>query len=53
MLALAALRAPLDAFFENVIVNADDPTLRINRLRLLTHIRSAMGKVADFGEIEG
>lgn len=53
MRALAGLRAPLDGFFETVTVNADDPTLRINRLRLLTHIRNAMGKVADFGQIEG
>jgi glycyl-tRNA synthetase beta chain len=44
---LAALRAPIDAFFENVMVNADDAALRLNRLRLLTRLRALFmrGKV--------
>ena len=51
--ALAALRAPLDTFFEDVTVNAADPDLRLNRLRLLARIGEAMGQVADFAQIEG
>jgi glycyl-tRNA synthetase beta chain len=53
MAALASLRAPVDAFFETVTVNADDPSLRRNRLRLLSRIELAMGNVADFSKIEG
>ena len=53
MTALAGLRAPIDAFFERVTVNADDPDLRVNRLRLLAAVRSVMGEVADFSRIEG
>ncbi|MGB1005721.1 MAG: DALR anticodon-binding domain-containing protein, partial [Thalassobaculaceae bacterium] len=53
MAALAALRAPLDTFFEDVTVNAADPDLRLNRLRLLARIGGAMGQVADFAQIEG
>jgi glycyl-tRNA synthetase beta chain len=53
MAALAELRAPLDAFFDKVTVNADDKALRANRLNLLTRIRSAMDRVADFSKIEG
>lgn len=52
MTALAALRAPVDEFFDRVMVNADEPELRANRLRLLALIRSALGRVADFGLIE-
>jgi glycyl-tRNA synthetase beta chain len=51
--ALAALRAPLDAFFEHVTVNDDDPNIRRNRLRLLARLRGAMNRVADFSQIEG
>ena len=51
--SLAQLRDPVDAFFEAVTVNADDPELRANRLRLLSYIRSTMGGVADFSQIEG
>jgi len=51
--ALAGLRGPLDAFFDKVTVNADDTALRLNRLNLLTRIRSAMDRVADFSKIEG
>jgi glycyl-tRNA synthetase beta chain len=53
MAALAGLRGPLDAFFDKVTVNADDAALRLNRLNLLTRIRSAMDQVADFSQIEG
>ncbi|MDF3073061.1 MAG: glyS [Alphaproteobacteria bacterium] len=53
MAALAELRGPLDAFFDKVTVNADDAALRLNRLNLLTRIRSAMDRVADFSKIEG
>ncbi len=53
MTALAALRAPVDAFFDEVTVNAEDPALRANRLRLLSRIRATMETIADFGQIEG
>jgi len=53
MSALAQLRAPVDAFFENVTVNADDADVRRNRLLLLSQIRTALGAVADFSKIEG
>jgi len=48
---LAQLRAPVDAFFEKVLVNADDAAVRQNRLRLLAQVRDAMGLVADFSLI--
>ena len=53
MLALAALRPTLDAFFDKVTVNAPDPGLRRNRLRLLARVPAAMGRAADFSQIEG
>src|SRR5690606_29132197 len=53
MRALSKLRGPVDAFFEHVTVNADDPLLRANRLRLLAQIRDALNRVADFSKIEG
>ncbi|MGY6533611.1 glycine--tRNA ligase subunit beta [Glycocaulis sp.] len=53
MRALATLRAPVDAFFEAVTVNADDPMLRRNRLVLLSRIRAAVQAVADFDRLEG
>jgi glycyl-tRNA synthetase beta chain len=53
MTALAKLRAPVDAFFEKVRVNADDPKVRVNRLRLLNRIREATLAVADFSKIAG
>ncbi|MBX3529152.1 MAG: glycine--tRNA ligase subunit beta [Rhizobiaceae bacterium] len=53
MKALATLRAPVDAFFEAVLVNADDPAVRANRLALLARIRAATGQVADFSKIAG
>ena len=53
MTALAGLRAPVDAFFDKVTVNDSNPTLRVNRLRLLSRIRATLGWVADFTRIEG
>ena len=53
MRALAELRAPVDAFFDKVIVNAPDAALRANRLALLSEIRAATLNVADFSKIAG
>jgi glycyl-tRNA synthetase beta chain len=53
MRALSRLRQPVDAFFDKVTVNAEDPGLRANRLRLLNSIREATRTVADFSRIEG
>ncbi|MXN66061.1 glycine--tRNA ligase subunit beta [Stappia sp. GBMRC 2046] len=53
MTALAALRAPVDRFFDDILVNADDPKLRENRLKLLAEIREATREVADFSKIAG
>lgn len=53
MTALAALRGPIDAFFEAVQVNADTQIVRRNRLCLLNRIRAIMGVVSDFTLIEG
>jgi glycyl-tRNA synthetase beta chain len=52
MAALARLRAPVDAFFEAVIVNTDVPELRDNRLRLLKRLRGTMDRAADFSRLE-
>ena len=51
--AMAALRAPLDRFFDAVTVNAPDLALRSNRLRLLSRVRATLSRVADFALIEG
>ncbi len=48
---LAALRAPVDAFFDGVMVNADDPALRANRLGLLAKLHVAMNQVADLSKL--
>ncbi|MDB5432184.1 MAG: glycine--tRNA ligase subunit beta [Caulobacter sp.] len=53
MTALAALRNPVDAFFVGVLVNDTDVAVRDNRLRLLSQVRTAMGRVADFSLIAG
>ncbi len=53
MAALAALRGPVDEFFDEVTVNEKDADLRANRLRLLSRIRVTMGLIADFSQIEG
>lgn len=52
MEAMATLRAPVDAFFEKVIVNDPAPELRRNRLKLLARLRATMDAVADFSKIE-
>jgi glycyl-tRNA synthetase beta chain len=51
--SLATLRAPVDAFFEKVLVNDSDAAVRLNRLRLLSQMRDAAGRVADFSLITG
>jgi glycyl-tRNA synthetase beta chain len=53
MRAMAKLRPHVDAFFDKVTVNVDDPPLRENRLKLLNEIRAATRAVADFSKIEG
>jgi glycyl-tRNA synthetase beta chain len=53
MAALASLRAPVDAFFDNVTVNDPDPVKREARLNLLARMRDAVHQVADFSRIEG
>jgi glycyl-tRNA synthetase beta chain len=53
MSSLSRLRAPVDAFFDQVTVNCDEAALRANRLRLLSRIRVSMNQVADFSQIEG
>jgi glycyl-tRNA synthetase beta chain len=53
MTAMAKLRPTVDAFFDKVTVNVDDPKLRENRLKLLDEIREATRAVADFSRIEG
>jgi glycyl-tRNA synthetase beta chain len=53
MKVLATLRAPVDAFFEAVMVNDADPAVRTSRLALLAGVRDAIHQVADFSRIEG
>jgi glycyl-tRNA synthetase beta chain len=53
MRVLAGLRAPVDAFFEGVMVNDSNAAVRANRLALLVAVRDALHKVADFSKIEG
>lgn len=53
MQALATLRGPIDAFFEAVLVNAEDEAVRANRLALLVAVRDAIHAVADLSKIEG
>jgi glycyl-tRNA synthetase beta chain len=48
---LAALRAPVDAFFDGVMVNADDAALKANRLGLLKQLHEAMNRVADLSRL--
>ncbi|HSE73171.1 MAG TPA: glycine--tRNA ligase subunit beta [Dongiaceae bacterium] len=50
--SLSNLRAPIDDFFDRVTVNDPDPSLRANRLRLLSTIRATLNAVADFSKIE-
>ncbi|WP_196259568.1 glycine--tRNA ligase subunit beta [Pelagibacterium limicola] len=51
--SLATLRAPVDAFFEKVLVNDPDSAIRANRLNLLARLRDIMHLVADFGKVAG
>ncbi|WP_428644359.1 glycine--tRNA ligase subunit beta [Roseibium sp.] len=53
MEALSKLRVPVDRFFEDILVNAEDPALRMNRLQLLAEIRDATHVVADFSKVAG
>jgi len=53
MQQMAALRVPVDGFFEGVKVNADDRQVRENRLNLLASLRATLHQVADFSKIEG
>ena len=48
---LAALKGPVDAFFDGVMVNAEDPALRANRLGLLASLHAAMNRVADLSRL--
>jgi glycyl-tRNA synthetase beta chain len=50
---LGQLRVAIDAFFDTIVVNDDDPAIRLNRLGLLAMIREKMLLVADFAKIEG
>jgi len=50
---MAALRVPVDAFFESVKVNAEDAPIRENRLHLLAALRAVMHQIGDFSKIEG
>ena len=49
--ALAALKTPVDAFFDRVMVNADDPALKANRLALLNQLHRTMNRVADLSRL--
>jgi len=53
MRALSVLREPVDSFFEKVLVNDENDSVRANRLALLERIRAATGRVADFSKIAG
>jgi len=50
---LAALKVPVDAFFDQVMVNAEDARLRANRLALLAALHRAMNRVADLSRLAG
>jgi len=51
--ALGSLRFPIDVFFDNIVVNDENPKVRLNRLGLLAMIREKMLAIADFNKIEG
>jgi glycyl-tRNA synthetase beta chain len=53
MTAMARLRGPVDAFFDAILVNAEDKALRLNRLKLLEEMRAATLTVADFSKVAG
>jgi glycyl-tRNA synthetase beta chain len=50
--ALASARAPVDRFFDDVMVMADDPAVRANRLALLCSLSTAMNQVADIAFLD-
>ena len=50
---LAGVRSPVDAFFDHVTVNSDDPAKRVNRLRILARIRTLLDQVAAFSQLQG
>jgi glycyl-tRNA synthetase beta chain len=50
--SMASLQAPVDAFFDTVMVNVDDPALRNNRLALLHQLRALFLQVADISHIQ-
>jgi glycyl-tRNA synthetase beta chain len=50
---MSRLRQPVDAFFDKVTVNDKDPSLRRNRLLLLSRLRATLHLAADFSKIEG
>ncbi|MFO0120645.1 MAG: DALR anticodon-binding domain-containing protein, partial [Burkholderiales bacterium] len=49
--ALAALRTPVDSFFDDVMVNAEDPALRANRIALLARVHALMNQIADLSRL--
>ena len=51
--SLGGMRAPIDHFFDEVVVNDDNPLIRGNRLGLLAMVREKMLGVADFSKLEG
>jgi glycyl-tRNA synthetase beta chain len=51
--SLAKLRAPVDAFFEHITVNAENDAVRLNRLRLLAGLRTVTRRVVDLGQVTG
>ena len=53
MHSLSGLRQPVDAFFDEVLVNVEEPAVRENRLKLLSQIVGTLDRVADFSQIEG
>ena len=53
LLALSSLAAPLDAFFDKVMVNADDEKIRANRFALLAELRALLNQVADISKLAG
>ncbi|MBT7942512.1 MAG: glycine--tRNA ligase subunit beta, partial [Alphaproteobacteria bacterium] len=53
MRELASVREDVDAFFDTVTVNVDEPELRENRLNMLSYVRRSLEEVADFSKLEG
>ena len=53
LISLVGMRAPIDRFFDEVVVNDDNPAIRSNRLGLLAMVREKMLGVADFSKLEG